>query len=73
MISVAEVNGIRTIPHSRSLTAKAMIYRLVVAGGKNLLVMACLYNFHVAVNCCQTKCCWGHVRGEHIDKALILA
>ena len=30
MISVAEVNGICTIPHSRSLTAKAMIYRLVV-------------------------------------------
>ena len=30
MISVAEANGISTIPHSRSLTAKAMIYRLVV-------------------------------------------
>ena len=30
MISVAEVNDICTIPHSRSLTAKAMIYRLVV-------------------------------------------
>ena len=30
MISVAEVNSICTIPHSRSLTAKAMIYRLVV-------------------------------------------
>ena len=43
------------------------------AGRKNPLVMACLYNFHVAVNCCQTKCCWGHVRGEHINKALKLA
>ena len=30
MISVVEANGISTIPHSRSLTAKAMIYRLVV-------------------------------------------
>ena len=30
MISVAEADVISTIPHSRSLTAKAMIYRFVV-------------------------------------------
>ena len=30
MISVAEANVISTVPHSRSLTAKAMIYRLAV-------------------------------------------
>ena len=30
MISVVEATGISTIPYSRSLTAKAMIYRLVV-------------------------------------------
>ena len=30
MISVAEANVMSAVPHSRSLTAKAMIYRLVV-------------------------------------------
>ena len=30
MISVAEAKVISTVPHSRSWTAKAMIYRLVV-------------------------------------------
>ena len=30
MISVAEANVISTVPHSRSLIAKAMIYRFVV-------------------------------------------
>ena len=30
MISVAEANVISTVPDSRSLTAKAMIYRLAV-------------------------------------------
>ena len=30
MISVAEANVISTVPHSRSLTAKAMIYRFVI-------------------------------------------
>ena len=30
MISVAEANVFFTVPHSRSLTAKAMIYRFVV-------------------------------------------
>ena len=30
MISVAEGDVISTVPHSRSLTAKAMIYRFVV-------------------------------------------
>ena len=30
MISVAEADVMSTVPHSRSLTAKAMIYRFVV-------------------------------------------
>ena len=34
------------------------------AGRKNLLVMACLYNFHVAVKRCQTKGRWGNIIGK---------
>ena len=42
------------------------------AGRKNLLVMACLYNFHVAVKRCQTKGCWGNIIGKCGNKALKL-
>ena len=33
-------------------------------GRKNLLVMACLYNFHVAVKRCQTKGRRGNIIGK---------